>query len=178
MAWADWNESIKLVDNGGSVVEKERKEYVLQTYDDLANIPTDNLLIGSIAWIISTKKYYMWDSLTWVEQGNGSGGGGGGVEDFNITLTFNSDTELYDFDKTWKEVKDAFDAGKRCLVTESYHDENEYGAETRLVVGTVCGYNYDVFTGDYPSATYKICVAYQSYIAEAYTDTENGYPNM
>lgn len=68
MAWADWNESIKLVDSGDEKVAKERTEYVCSSSSDLTDLPTDLILMGSIALTIADGKLHIWDGTQWVEQ--------------------------------------------------------------------------------------------------------------
>lgn len=44
------------------------------------------------------------------------GGGGGGTETFWIDLAFDAEYEMYVTNKTWKEIHDAYIAGKRCVM--------------------------------------------------------------
>ena len=61
------------------------KHYNLDTEDDLKNLPSENEIMGATCFIISTSKYYMFNSnREWIQinpfgvtNGSGSGGGNG-----------------------------------------------------------------------------------------------------
>jgi hypothetical protein len=92
----------------------------------------------------------------------GGGGGGGGVEP--LIVNFTDDFDGYkNFDKTWKEVTDAYIAGTPVLCK---YPEDEYVTKQYCSI-IACG----AFDG-----TYKVTVVDSGSLYEYETDSENGYP--
>ena len=118
------------------------------------------------------------EMIDYIEDVAGSGGGGGSVEDFSITATWDVEAERYYLDKTWKEIKDAFVAGNRCIVTSVEVYSGETYSETITKVGLVVGYSSEIRTGEYPSATYRLCITRDDNCASAQAAGENEYPEM
>lgn len=81
--------------------------------------------------------------------GGGTGGGVLRINDVNETL-----------DKTWREIYDAINSGKLCLIAT-----NEYGSDILTVATSIATDN---------NTMYGVKVANNMYI----TNTENGYPAM
>lgn len=89
-------------------------------------------------------------------------GGGGGAEP--LIVNFTDDFDGYkNFDKTWKEVTDAYIAGTPvlCKYPEDEHVTKQYCSIV------ACG----AFDG-----TYKVTVVDSGSLYEYETDSENGYP--
>ena len=54
MAIQNWNESFTITEVNSKPVVKSHEEFFVDTADDLANLDTDRLLMGSIAYVKST----------------------------------------------------------------------------------------------------------------------------
>lgn len=96
---------------------------------------------------MDTGKGYFYDleNNEWHEQSGGSGGGGSGDTMFIITKD-NNDGSL---DKTWNEIKAAYDAGKMCVVRLDYDDGGGYEEHWQEVVTHIRGgggTNYVIMT--------------------------------
>lgn len=92
------------------------------------------------------------------------GGSGGGV----FIIEVDSDTQT--FDKSYKEIKDAYDSGKNCVLelTGAYDDETPYITYTSIIA----------FIESPPEDTsfYGVSFIKDGNIAMGSTDSENGYP--
>lgn len=68
MAYMEFMNSKVVKDNDGKRKVLLRKEFVCNSFDDLSEIDTSNLLMGSIAYSISDGKLAVWDgSEYWVD---------------------------------------------------------------------------------------------------------------
>lgn len=67
MAYREFTDSKTVMEDGKRKVLL-RKEFVCNSFDDLSEIDTSNLLMGSIAYVISEGKFAVWDGENWVEQ--------------------------------------------------------------------------------------------------------------
>ena len=106
------------------------------------------------------------------DKAEASGGG-----DFNITMTYDNDAERYQLNKTWKEIKDAFVAGNRCIVTYEYTETGEGYSNTRTDVSIVVGYISEIATGVNPSTRYYIYLTFNRGVT-AVAAGENEYPEF
>lgn len=76
----------------GSAMNIPVSEFVCDTVEDLLAIPTDSIVMGSTAVIISTSAVYKANSQgLWVKQTtSGGGGGGGGMTEEEVQELINS----------------------------------------------------------------------------------------
>ena len=68
MAVVTWNDHIEVVEEGGVTYAKTHEEFTVSSTAEIATIPTQTLLQGSIVYDISTGKMHIWDGSAWVEQ--------------------------------------------------------------------------------------------------------------
>lgn len=68
MAVVTWNDHIEIVEDNGVTYTKSHEEFTAQNTADIATIPTQTLLQGSIVLDISTGKMHVWDGSAWIEQ--------------------------------------------------------------------------------------------------------------
>ena len=68
MAVVTWNDHVELVTQGGVTYAKTHEEFTVSATSEIADIPTQTLLHGSIVLDISTGKMSVWDGENWVEQ--------------------------------------------------------------------------------------------------------------
>ena len=68
MAVVTWNDHIEVVEEGGVTYSKTHEEFTVAATSEIATIPTQTLLQGSIVYDISTGKMSVWDGTAWVEQ--------------------------------------------------------------------------------------------------------------
>ena len=68
MAVVPWNDHIEVVTDGGVTYAKAHEEFTVSATAEIADIPTQTLLQGSIVLDISTGKMSVWDGENWVEQ--------------------------------------------------------------------------------------------------------------
>lgn len=68
MAVKSWNDHIEVVTEGGVTYAKAHEEFTVSATAEIADIPTQTLLQGSIVLDISTGKMHVWDGTNWVEQ--------------------------------------------------------------------------------------------------------------
>lgn len=68
MAVKSWNDHIEVVTVGGVTYAKAHEEFTVSATAEIADIPTQTLLQGSIVLDISTGKMHVWDGTNWVEQ--------------------------------------------------------------------------------------------------------------
>lgn len=68
MAVVTWNDHIEIVESGGETKAKVHEEFTVSDTSEIADIPTQTLLQGSIVLDISTGKMHVWDGENWVEQ--------------------------------------------------------------------------------------------------------------
>ena len=68
MAIGPWNDHIEVVTEGGVTYAKAHEEFTVSATAEIADIPTQTLLQGSIVLDISTGKMSVWDGSAWVEQ--------------------------------------------------------------------------------------------------------------
>ena len=68
MAVKSWNDDIDVVEEGGVTFAKCREEFTVSATAEIADIPTQTILQGSIVLDISTGKMHIWDGSAWVEQ--------------------------------------------------------------------------------------------------------------
>lgn len=68
MAVVTWNDHIEVVEEGGVTYSKTHEEFTVSATAEIATIPTQTLLQGSIVYDISTGKMSVWDGSAWVEQ--------------------------------------------------------------------------------------------------------------
>ena len=89
--------------------------------------------------------------------------GSGGSNLFAIAMTYDSDSNTYNLDKTWNEINEAFIAGKNCVITCTEGGNDEYLLVLRMKI-----YEYSYALNTY-SASYG---GDMEFIA----DTVNDYP--
>lgn len=68
MAVVPWNDHIEVVTEGGVTYAKAHEEFTVASTAEIATIPTQTLLQGSLVLDISTGKISIWDGSAWVEQ--------------------------------------------------------------------------------------------------------------
>ena len=68
MAVKSWNDHIEVVTEGGVTYAMAHEEFTVSDTTEIATIPTQTLLQGSIVYDISTGKMSVWDGENWVEQ--------------------------------------------------------------------------------------------------------------
>lgn len=68
MAVVTWNDHIEVVEEGDVTYSKTHEEFTVAATSEIADIPTQTLLQGSIVLDISTGKMHVWDGSAWVEQ--------------------------------------------------------------------------------------------------------------
>ena len=68
MAVVPWNDHIEVVTDGGVTYAKAHEEFTVSATAEIADIPTQTLMQGSIVYDISTGKMSVWDGENWVEQ--------------------------------------------------------------------------------------------------------------
>lgn len=87
--------------------------------DDLATLGV-NYAEGSTC-AISDKTYVLDKVSGWVESGSGGGGGGGGV--FIVNTEYDADTGIMTLDKTFGEIKSAFETSFIVIHNEGFPGE-------------------------------------------------------
>lgn len=97
------------------------------------------------------------------------GSGGGGALNITLSVTTGEHSEtIYRLDKTWREIKDAFIAGKVIIFTVELEGTTEYG----YVLGIAFS-SYDEGTD------YSVILSYASGFnatTSLVTSSEDGYP--
>lgn len=68
MSVVPWNDHIEIVTDNGVTYAKAHEEFTVSDTSEIADIPTQTLLQGSIVLDISTGKMSVWDGTAWVEQ--------------------------------------------------------------------------------------------------------------
>ena len=68
MAVVPWNDHIEVVTEGGVTYAKAHEEFTVSATAEIADIPTQTLMQGSIVYDIYTGKMHVWDGTAWVEQ--------------------------------------------------------------------------------------------------------------
>ena len=68
MSVVPWNDHIEIVTDNGVTYAKAHEEFTVAETSEIADIPTQTLLQGSIVLDISTGKMSVWDGTAWVEQ--------------------------------------------------------------------------------------------------------------
>lgn len=68
MAVVNWNQDFEVTDVNGAKHAVTREEFTVADTSEIADIPTQTLLQGSIVLDISTGKMHVWDGENWVEQ--------------------------------------------------------------------------------------------------------------
>lgn len=68
MAIVPWNDHIEVVTEGGVTYAMAHEEFTVSDTTEIADIPTQTLMQGSIVYDISTGKMHIWDGSNWVEQ--------------------------------------------------------------------------------------------------------------
>lgn len=128
--------SVTKCDVGGSTASGYHYEYLCESADDIADLPTgassteiSRPAPGSLAYIESdsSARYILKNSREWGEYPMAGGGGstGGGV--FIVTATFDEEAGTLTLDKTWLEIATAMSAGKIALLLD-VGDLSDYGA--------------------------------------------------
>ncbi len=104
------------------------------------------------------------EKLNHMEDGIASGGSGGGT--FFVGSTYDESTQIETLDKTWKEIVDAFNAGKNVILKFS-------DGPTITTIYTLAGYG---------CANNNFAVRFFGYIDNVISnflaDSENGYPSF
>lgn len=116
--------SVTKCDVGGSTANGYHYEYLCESADDIANLPTgassteiSRPAPGSLAFIESdsTARYILKISREWSEYPMSSGGGGG-TEAFVVTYTMDQQTMTVTCDKTFNEIMDGAATGAPVVV--------------------------------------------------------------
>ena len=101
--------------------DEAQYQYIVDTDSDIENLPTSAK--GSMAMSIESGKFYALNSNNeWASVGAGSSGGGGGGS-FLVTITWDDTTSKYVCDKTYAEIKAAFESGQAVV---AFSDPNVY----------------------------------------------------
>ena len=103
-------------DVGGSTANGYHYEYLCESADDIADLPTgaDSTEIskpapGSLALLEDGTVYILKNNREWSEFSMAGGGGGstGGGGMLVVTATYDENTDITTFNKTWQEIADA-----------------------------------------------------------------------
>lgn len=105
--------------------------------------PTTGVANGSTLLEMDTSTVYAFDEANgeWLAQSSsGGGGGGGGAEPLIINSTYDSSSELYTLDKTFGEIRTAYNNAQPIII----HLDESLEGNIAMNDDTVSGIRYEI----------------------------------
>lgn len=104
--------------------------------------PTTGVANGSKLLEMDTSTVYAFDEANgeWLAQSSSGGGGGGGVEPLIVNSTYDSSSELYTLDKTFGEIRIAYNNVQPIII----HLDESFEGSIAMNDDTVSGIRYEI----------------------------------